>query len=857
MYLNQVVGNRFKLLERLGSGSFGETYKAENMRTKKIVAVKLEDTKTTTPQLSFESKIYTMLAGGTGIPRLFWYGTENYQNILVIELLGKSLERLHAECDHKFSLKTVLMLADQMIACVEYVHNKNFIHRDIKPDNFVIGMHHEDTEEVVQQPKKLSRCSITKSSNDIVALNSMYNSNCDREGQVFLIDFGLAKKFRDQHTHQHIPFVDGKPLTGTARYASLAAMEGIEQSRRDDMESIGYVLVYFLLGKLPWMGVEGVDQSEKFQRIAHIKQTTSFETLCRGCPREFVTYFEKVRSLGFEDEPDYSGYRQMFRDLFIQKGYVYDYQYDWVRKNKGNLKATKSVPMIDFKLTNETLDLNKESNPNINDQTQNLIPNPTDLEQNKEIRKSSDLSRIIGNNVKIQLPEMINENNLVQPKDKANGNNHIVIIESPVVQKVEPMQNTEKIESSHPTQEPKIEPLQTTETQKIESSHPSQEPKIEPLQTTETQEKVEASELKEVQHNIEAPYSSDVQPKIQIHENIEKPHKVELPPQPRFETSQKTEMHLRTETQRRIESRQKAETPNRTEFRQRIETPRRTDLQQTGEALQRGGVNQTSDSNIRLRQSRERTNDRPPTPLTENRASSKIEDKSKSHRTVEISNKLRTMQRTKTNNLGSNLQITKSQPKYEAVRPKQTFDGPIKLRIPRDPPQNNNNSKGESSNESINQKTDNLVRKTSSNSIHKTDNKVTINNKVKPIKVNECSHLSLDQKNNDPLAANLKLSPEKRSLDSIAIKNDHANDTHKRSLYNAISDSPHKELSPSHSDKKKPDDLIIKFSAFDDPSEDHFLGIPDIHRHAFRSLRRSNTMKFRLPSTKDFHLYNF
>jgi serine/threonine protein kinase len=186
------------------------------------------------------------------------------------------------------------MLADQMLSCVEYIHNKNFIHRDVKPDNFMMGLG-------------------------------------DASNQVFIIDFGLAKKYRDPHTHVHITYADGKSLTGTARYASVGALRGIEQSRRDDLESLGFVWLYLLRGSLPWMGLTGHDQKQKYERICDVKSQTTFENLCRGFPVEFVRYFRSVRSLRFAEKPNYTELRAMFHALFIREGFVYDYKYDWVR----------------------------------------------------------------------------------------------------------------------------------------------------------------------------------------------------------------------------------------------------------------------------------------------------------------------------------------------------------------------------------------------------------------------------------------------------------------------------------------------------------------------------------------------
>ncbi|KAK7303975.1 hypothetical protein RJT34_14927 [Clitoria ternatea] len=286
------VGNKFRLGRKIGSGSFGEIYLGTNIQTNEEVAIKLENVKTKHPQLLYESKLYRVLQGGTGIPNVRWFGVEGEYNVLVMDLLGPSLEDLFNFCSRKLSLKTVLMLADQMINRVEFVHSKSFLHRDIKPDNFLMG---------------LGR----------------------RANQVYSIDFGLAKKYRDSTTHQHIPYRENKNLTGTARYASMNTHLGIEQSRRDDLESLGFVLMYFLRGSLPWQGLKAGTKKQKYERISEKKVSTSIEALCRGYPTEFASYFHYCRSLRFDDRPDYAYLKRIFRDLFIREGFQFDYVFDW------------------------------------------------------------------------------------------------------------------------------------------------------------------------------------------------------------------------------------------------------------------------------------------------------------------------------------------------------------------------------------------------------------------------------------------------------------------------------------------------------------------------------------------------
>ena len=259
-----------------------------------------------------------------GIPGVKWFGSEGDYNVLVIDLLGPSLEDLFNYCGKHFSLKTVLLLADQMLSRLEFMHSRSYIHRDVKPDNFLIGT-----------GAKRHICHV--------------------------IDFGLAKKYQDPRNGRHITYIEGKNLTGTARYASINTHLGIEQSRRDDLESLGFVLMYFLRGSLPWQGLKANTKKQKYQRILERKQQTFPEQLCRGYPTEFRDYFAHCSSLGFEDRPDYRYLKRIFKvrilfcphvfsflpssrqcsqDLFERSGYEDDGIYDWdIAKKQSDKQA--------------------------------------------------------------------------------------------------------------------------------------------------------------------------------------------------------------------------------------------------------------------------------------------------------------------------------------------------------------------------------------------------------------------------------------------------------------------------------------------------------------------------------------
>ncbi|XAR69300.1 Non-specific serine/threonine protein kinase [Bertholletia excelsa] len=304
----RIVGQKYKLGRKIGSGSFGEIYLATHVDTSESVAVKIENNKTKHPQLIYEAKLYKILQAGSGIANTRWSGVDGDDNVLILDLLGPSLEDLFVYCGRKFSLKTVLMLADQMMSRIEYLHSKGYLHRDIKPDNFLMG---------------LGR----------------------KANKVYIIDFGLAKRYRDPTTNRHIAYRENKNLTGTARYASCNTHLGIEQSRRDDLESLGYVLLYFLRGSLPWQGLKAATKKQKYDKICEKKLSTPIEVLCKSYPVEIASYLHYCHSLKFDQQPDYGFLKRLFRDLFTREGYVLDYIFDWTILKYQQTQRTKTEPL--------------------------------------------------------------------------------------------------------------------------------------------------------------------------------------------------------------------------------------------------------------------------------------------------------------------------------------------------------------------------------------------------------------------------------------------------------------------------------------------------------------------------------
>ena len=298
--IGKIFFSKYKAIKKLGEGSFGKVYKAEYNGDN--YAIKMENKSKEQGLLELEATIMSYLKG-PNIPFIKSYGYSGDFNVLVMQLLDKSLEDLINKYN-TFSIKTVAILGYQMVNILQYIHDRHIIHRDIKPDNFVMGAQEDNA-------------------------------------KLYILDFGLAKKYRSSRTLVQYPYVKKKKLTGTARYASIHALEAYEQSRRDDLESVGYVLMYFLRGNLPWQGLKVRSKEDRYKKILEKKKETSSQDLCKEFPHEFFEYVDYSKNLEYEENPDYDFLRQKFLDVLKGLNEEMDYIYDWTTKSDLKIRQNK------------------------------------------------------------------------------------------------------------------------------------------------------------------------------------------------------------------------------------------------------------------------------------------------------------------------------------------------------------------------------------------------------------------------------------------------------------------------------------------------------------------------------------
>lgn len=277
-----IIDNKYKIIKKLKSGTFGSVFKCENIRTGDFVAIKFEDKNNEMKTIKNEAKIYQYLGNIDGFPHLKWFGTNEHFNYLAINLLGSSLSEMITYYK-AFSLKTVLLIGIQLIRRIQTLHDKSILHRDIKPDNFLFGLG-TDT------------------------------------NKLYLIDFGFAKRY--EYNGKHIEEKNINNIIGSQNFVSLNVHNGIEPSRRDDIESCIYIILNMLLGNLEWF-----DTNIDKYKIPLLKKQI---LLLNEVPSFIKIMLCYVRAIKFNETPDYEYLVILMTKIFYENNYKNDGQFEWI-----------------------------------------------------------------------------------------------------------------------------------------------------------------------------------------------------------------------------------------------------------------------------------------------------------------------------------------------------------------------------------------------------------------------------------------------------------------------------------------------------------------------------------------------
>jgi len=387
----QIIFNKYKLQKLLNKSDYSDVYRGINIKTKELVIIKLDNRKSIYNLLESEA-YYLIYLKGFGIPNIISYGKSGKFNILIEELLGPSLHDILKlrKINKKFPIKDTCMFALQALDRLEYIHSKYIIHQDIKPHNFLIGK---------KDPKV-----------------------------IYLIDFGLAKKYRSSRTGKHIHFKNTGKLFGSLTYTSVNANAGYEQSRRDDLESLGYMLVFIATNHLPWKkknimkNIEEINNTR--EEIYKMKKALMPEKICEGLPEEFIDYLKYCRKLEFEQEPDYNYLKSLFSLILIKENQKNDLKFVWISKKEKNL-------VIKYD------ENNKSKRRNTHKRLYNSIKNSLDkkksgascdtlesydLKSCLSINKNNDIQNKTNEKINYTLNNLINQNNNIKSEINININ---------------------------------------------------------------------------------------------------------------------------------------------------------------------------------------------------------------------------------------------------------------------------------------------------------------------------------------------------------------------------------------------------------------------------------------------------
>ena len=294
--VNRIIFKKYLPIKTIGKSAYSAVFLGKCAKEKNYVAIKIQDKNANFAEIQKEA-YYLYLLKGFGIPKIISFGISGKYKILVETLLGKSIDiLLEKNKNPKSKMKDICMIAMQIMDRIQYIHEKNILHQDIKPANFLVG-------------------------------------NPD-DSIIYVIDYGMSKKYRSSQTGRHISVAKKKKFTGSFNFSSINSMKGLELSRRDDMESIGYMLIFLIKGELPWSSYEFGAMNERYSLIYRTKANISNEELCKGLPIEFCYYMKYVKSLKFEEEPNYRYLKYLFLSILDKNEEKNDLRFSWIKQKK-------------------------------------------------------------------------------------------------------------------------------------------------------------------------------------------------------------------------------------------------------------------------------------------------------------------------------------------------------------------------------------------------------------------------------------------------------------------------------------------------------------------------------------------
>ena len=394
---NICIFKKYKPIKKIGKGNFGIIYSIIRLKDRKLFAMKIEKKNGLSKTIETEAH-FLILLQGYGIPKFISFGKTKEYNILIETLLDKSIYNIFFQNKKNCSITDACLIGIQILDRLEWIHSKNIVYRDIKPENFLIGINDPNV--------------------------------------IYIVDFGLCKKYRSSKTGKHILLKLTDKFNGTLKYASPNVVRGKESSRRDDLISLGYMLIFLIKRDLPWQNSIRELNEYNYTKLLYLKDTDGCGKLLKNLPDEFIEYIKYTKKLKFEQQPDYSYLRFLFNKYLFNKSFnIKNISLSWiVEKNKKLFEKEKNIININYrpsiriinnfnkekikKINKEELIDYKNNSNNIENFNFNNLNEQMNKENDKIIKKIYFRKRKFKNNIDININKlrkffnMKKENNL-------------------------------------------------------------------------------------------------------------------------------------------------------------------------------------------------------------------------------------------------------------------------------------------------------------------------------------------------------------------------------------------------------------------------------------------------------------